>query len=194
MIDFSIPLKNNNFFSFSVESRRMLFAGSRNINLDQQLCLDLINAFGSLGFSFLTGCAEGVDRSFCEALALSNYRDRTLVACAFRERVKIFRGIFPLYVVPSNLPPKVALAKRTLWMTSSCALLILFPSNPIGKGSSLAFKSTIMSNKPVFIVTKTRPAYSDLYSVFPSNLFGVIDGYWCIPPVYQDTGLCYEAV
>ena len=153
MIDFSIPLKNNNFFSFSVESRRMLFAGSRNINLDQQLCLDLINAFGSLGFSFLTGWSI-----FCRPWQNRHF------------------------------------ALPVLKMTSSCALLILFPSNPIGKGSSLAFKSTIMSNKPVFIVTKTKPVYSDLYSVFPSNLFGVIDGYWVIPPVYQDTGLCHEAV
>jgi hypothetical protein len=96
--------------------------------------------------------------------------------------------------VPDGLLPKVALAKRTLWMTSRCSLLVLFPSDPIGRGSALAFKSAIYNNKPVFVVTSTRPAESDLYSVYPSSLFGVVEGFWCIPPVYAETGLCYEQV
>ena len=63
-----------------------------------------------------------------------------------------------------------------------------------GKGSSLAFKSAIMDNKPVFVVSKTRPNNSHLYSVYPSSLFGIVEGYWCVPPVYADTGLCYEQI
>ena len=102
------------------------------------------------------------------------------------------RGLYPLYVVPEGLPARAALAKRTLWMTSRCTMLVLFPSDPIGKGSALAFKSAIMASKPVFIVTERRPKESDLYQVFPSNLFGIVSGYWCLPPVYGKTGLCYE--
>ena len=197
MFKFSIPLHDNGgkrFFTFSVEPKRLLFAGSRNITLSSQVCSDLISQFGKLGFTFLTGCAKGVDESFRHAFAESEYKDNSMVACAFRDRAESLKGVYPLYVVPDGLPPKVALAKRTLWMTSRCSLLILFPSDPIGRGSALAFKSAIYNNKPVFVVTSTRPADSDLYSVYPSSLFGVVEGYWCIPPVYADTGLCYEAV
>lgn len=193
MVSFSVP-EGNTFFNFSVERGRVLFAGSRYGCVSRQVCKDLISEFGSLGFFFLVGCARGVDESFRSALSDSIYADNSLVACAFKERAERVKGIFPLFVVPDGLPPKAALAKRTLWMTSRCSLLILFPSDPIGRGSSLAFKSAIHNNKPVFIVSKTRPKESSLYTVLSSCIFGVINGYWCIPPVYQKTGLCYEAV
>jgi len=81
-------------------------------------------------------------------------------------------------------------------------MLILFPfgsaqgkpSDQMGRGSALAFKSAIMNSKPVFTVTDTRPKDSDLYTVIKSNLFGIVDGFWCVPPVYAETGLCYERV
>jgi hypothetical protein len=193
-LEFQIPISSKDFFSFKVESTRLLFAGSRHIEVDPQVCKDLISAFGSLGFTFMTGCAKGVDESFRLALAISEYKDHSIIACAFKKRARQMRGLYPLYVVPQGLPPKVALAKRTLWMTCRCALLILFPSTPIGRGSALAFKSAIMNNKPVFVVSQTRPADSDLYSVYPSNLFGIVDGFWCVPPVYADTGLCVRFV
>ena len=193
MVTFSVP-NNKDFINFSVDTGRVLFAGSRNITIPRQICNGLIAQLGKLGFAFLTGCAKGVDESFRHALAESDFKDTSIVACAFRDRAERLKGVYPLYVVPDGLAPKVALAKRTLWMTSRCSLLILFPSDPIGRGSALAFKSAIYNNKPVFIVTSTRPAKSDLYSVYPSSLFGVVEGYWCIPPVYQDTGLCYEIV
>jgi len=195
MLEFQVPIKDRGskrFFSFSVKTGSVLFAGYRRGFVSPQVCSDLISAFGRQGFSFLTGCASGVDRCFRYALAESDFTESSLVACAFKERAERVKGIFPLYVVPSGLPPRVALAKRTLWMTSRCSLLILFPSDPIGKGSALAFKSAIYNNKPVFVVTSTRPAESDLYSIFPSSLFGVVEGYWCVPPVYADTKLCYE--
>ena len=193
MVTFSVP-HNKDFFNFSVDTGRVLFAGSRNITISRQICNGLIYQLGKLGFCFLTGCAKGVDESFRLALAESDFKDTSIVACAFKERAESLKGVYPLYVVPNGLPPRVALAKRTLWMTSRCSLLILFPSDPTGRGSALAFKSAIYNNKPVFVVTPTRPAKSDLYSVYPSSLFGVVDGYWCVPPVYQDTGLCFEAV
>ena len=196
MCKFSIPLREGErrFLTFRVEPARLLFAGSRNITLDHKVSTDLVKMFGSLGFSFLTGCAKGVDESFRLALSRSEYKNRSIVACAFRERVERLKRVHTLYVVPDGLPPRAALAKRTLWMTSRCTMLILFPSDPIGRGSALAFKSVIMKSKPVFVVSKTRPADSDLYSVYPSSLFGIVEGYWCIPPVYAETGLCYEAV
>ncbi len=193
MVTFSIP-QGREFFNFSVENGRILFAGSRNMSISRQVCNDLISAFGHLGFSFLTGCASGVDESFRKALAESEYKDSSIVACAFKERANKLKGVYPLYVVPDGLSPKVALAKRTLWMTTRCSLLILFPSEPIGRGSLLAFKSAIYNNKPVFIVSKTKPKDSSLYTIYHSNLFGVVEGFWCIPPVYADTGLCYEVV
>ena len=192
MLSFKVP-QDNGFFDFSVEIASVMFTGSRNISIPQQTCRDLVSAFHRLGFSFLTGCAKGVDESFRHTLAeKSEYADSSIVACAFMDRAQKLKDVFTLMVVPEGLPPKAALAKRTLWMTSRCSVLILFPSDPIGKGSSLAFRSAIHNNKPVFIVSKTKPAESSLYTVIPSNLFGVVDGFWCVPPVYADTGLCYE--
>jgi hypothetical protein len=197
MLSFSIPyddLKSGGkrFFNFSVEQGSLLFAGSRKLTIDKKRCSLLIDALGSLGFTFLTGCAKGVDDSFRQALGLSDYAHLSLMACAFPERAKSSHGIMPLIVVPPGLPPRAALAKRTLWMTAICKMLVLFPASPIGRGSRLAFKSAIMSNKPVFVVTNERPKESDLYSIFSSSLFGIVDGFWCIPPVYHDTGLCYH--
>jgi len=205
MCKFSIPVNKDGkdeFFSFTVEPKRLLFAGSRHISVSQDICRSLVDMFDSLGFSFLTGCARGVDESFRAVFKNPKYKAHSLVACAFKKRACEFKSLYPLYVVPAGLHPRAALAKRTLWMTSRCSLLILFPfgsaqgraSGTMGRGSALAFKSTIMNSKPVFVVSKERPKESELYTVLPSNLFGVVDGYWCIPPVYKKTGLCYEAV
>ena len=140
MLSFSVPHEKD-FFSFSVEIARVMFAGSRNMTVPRQTCKDLISAFGRLGFCFLTGCAKGVDESFRHALAeQSEYAESTIVACAFRERAERLKDVFTLMVVPEGLAPKVALAKRTLWMTSRCSVLILFPSDPIGRGSALSFQ------------------------------------------------------
>jgi hypothetical protein len=196
MVTFSVPLSDGitkKFFNFKVEPVSVMFAGSRHGIVSEKTSSLLVSAFGSLGFSFITGCASGVDESFRKALALSEYRDKSIVACAFKDRADKLKDILPLYVVPEGLPPRVALAKRTLWMCSRCSLLILFPSDPIGRGSALAFKSAIYNNKPVFVVSNTKPRESDLYSVFPSSLFGVVQGFWAVPPIYQN-GLCYEAV
>ncbi len=197
MIDFSVPVKDKDaggFFNFSVETGCIMFAGSRYMTIPSGVCSDLVKAFGRLGFSFITGCANGVDASFRRALVNSDYKGCFITACAFKERARSLKGFNALFVVPDGLAPKVALAKRTLWMTGKCSMLILFPSEPMGKGSSLAFKSAIYNNKPVFIVSKTKPKDCSLYTVLASNLSGIIDGYWCVPPVYQDTGLSYEVV
>ena len=193
MVTFSVP-QDGGFFDFSVPDGSVMFAGSRHMSLPDELCSGLIKAFGSLGLCFVTGCASGVDASFRKALALSEFKDSSLVACAFKERAERLKGIYPLYVVPDGLPPRAALARRTLWMTSRCSLLVLFPSDPIGKGSALAFKSAIYNGKPVFVVSETKPKESELYTLLPSSLFGIVRGFWAVPPVYQNTGLCHEAV
>jgi|GEM_PF-2080852 len=204
MVTFSVPCKDDKrFINFKIESGSVLFAGSRHITLPDQVCTDLIGSLGSLGLTFITGCANGVDASFRRALAGSDYAESSTVACAFKERAQKLRGLYPLYVVPSGLPPRTALARRTLWMTNKCSMLILFPSDPIGKGSNLAFKSTIMQSKPVFIVPPDNIRRlqdtdilkdNDIYTVYSSNLFGIVDGWWCLPPIYEESGLCYEPV
>ena len=191
MVSFHIPATEGRTVDVTLGSGPVLFAGSRHITPEGQTCRDLVTIFGTLGVSFLTGCAGGVDAAFRRAFRLSKHSEQSLVACAFKERVKMMDGLF---VVPDNLPPRVALAKRTLWMTERCSLLILFPSDPIGKGSNLAFKSTIMHNKPVFMVQDHKPPSSDLYSTHRTGLFGIVEGWWCLPPVYAETGLCYEEV
>ncbi len=184
MAMFSIPYQSNGkkrFFDFTIPHDCVLFAGSRHLSIDRQVCNDLINEFGSLGFSFLDGCAKGVDESFRDALAESDYADLTTVACAFNSKVKKFLGAFKLYAFKEDLPPRVALAKRTLWMTSNCSLLILFPSIPFGKGSSLAFKSALKSKKHVFVVLDKELSLPENYKVFKSSLFGIVNGYRLIP-------------
>src|SRR4030042_6087558 len=115
MVTFSVPLKAGKkpcFFSFHIESRALLFAGSRNITLREDTCSLLINAFGRLGFSFITGCAAGVDESFRKALAVSDYAEVSIAACAFKKRQEEIKDLLPLLVIPQGLPPRVALAKR----------------------------------------------------------------------------------
>ena len=197
MVTFSVPVDDNKvkgFFEFKVEPHAVMFAGSRYLEVEDRTCSGLVKAFGELGFSFMTGCANGVDSCFRRALIGSEFKDKSIAACAFKDRADRLKGILPLYVVPDGLPPRVALARRTLWMTSRCSLLVLFPSEPFGKGSALAFKSCIYNSKPVFVVSKTKPDMSKLYTVLLSSLFGVVNGFWVVPPVYQATGLCYEAV
>jgi hypothetical protein len=77
-------------------------------------------------------------------------------------------------------------------MASNSSILLLFPSDPIGKGSTLAFRTAIGNNKPVFVVTHHKPDESSLYMIYSSSLFGVVSGYWCIPNIYLNTGSCNE--
>ena len=193
MAYFSIPYKcngTNTFFNFTLKHDYVLLAGSRHLSINAHVCKDLINQFGKLGFSFLTGCAKGVDESFRDALSKSDYVDSTTIACAFNSKVKQFLGTFKLYAVSKALPPRAALAKRTLWMTSHCSMLILFPSIPFGKGSSLAFKSAIKNKKPVFVVTDTIPTEFKDYRIFKSSLFGIVSGYWIIPTSIKEAASC----
>jgi hypothetical protein len=195
MLSFSIPTRSG-FYDFTTSSRSLAFAGSRHLTIDPQTCKDLISIFGSIGFSFLTGCADGVDASFRRALSESHYGGRAIIACAFKERVKRCYGLNHI-VTSANLHPKVALAKRTVSMIKLSSVLILFPSDPIGKGSSLAFRTAINRDIPVFVVAKDFTQDTVLriqgeFDIHPSGLFGVVKGFWCVPQACRQRPLINE--
>jgi hypothetical protein len=54
---------------FRVRERAVLFAGSRNGFVDPELADRLVTALAGSGFSFLVGCATGVDACFRLTLA-----------------------------------------------------------------------------------------------------------------------------
>jgi hypothetical protein len=205
MLTFSVPInttqqeESKSNFCFSLTHKAVMFSGSRNNTLPKQSCSDLLEAFARLGFGFFVGCANGVDRSFRLAMANSSYQDRCFIACAFEKRTKLSYsyGLFASVVVPASLHPKAALFRRTLWMVRRCAMILLFPQDPHnnnrwGKGSSLAFKAAMFHLKPVFVVTGSPPKHSTLYRVLPSDLFGVVKGYWVVPHPIKKGGTCYE--
>jgi len=204
MVKFSVPTRDQEgkatekYFRFSVPDMSVVFAGSRFLEVPQRTCKELISQCARHGFSFYTGCAEGVDRSFRRALANSPYKDRCFVACAFAQRVKYSHsyGLYASVVVPENLTPKAALHRRTLWMVKRCSMAVLFPENPRdkswGKGSSLVFRASMYHLKPVFVVCSTSPKKSIHYRVVSSNLFEVVEGYWVVPHPISDGGTCDE--
>lgn len=183
---------------FSVPELSVLFAGSRFSEVPQTTCGALVEQFARHNFSFLVGCADGVDCSFRRALSGSPYRERCFVACAFHGRRKRARshGLFASVVVPEGLPPKAALHRRTLWMVKRCSLAVLFPENPHdkswGKGSRLVFKACLYHLKPLFVVCSALPPSSIHYRVLPSSLFGVVEGSWVVPHPISDGGTCDE--
>jgi len=72
MVSFSVPVAGGGpGFRFSVPQLGVLFAGSRNRQLPQAVCQGLVTGLACNGFSFLVGCAAGVDRCFSKALSES---------------------------------------------------------------------------------------------------------------------------
>jgi hypothetical protein len=142
----------------------------------------------SLDFSFMTGCASGVDQSVRQAMTGSQFTDKFLVACAFTKRVGLARaqGLNASLVTSPTLHPVPALRNRTIWLVENSSMLFLFPDDPHnggqwGKGSTLAFNTAIKSHVPVFTVTATPPPFSFHYYVVKSDFFGIVQGYWIIP-------------
>jgi hypothetical protein len=172
-------------FHFAIEGNNILLAGSRHLELDKQVCRDLLTALASLEATFLTGCGKGVDASFREALNELDFHDRAFIGCSFKTKA-MSMSLPARKVVPDGLPASVALARRTVFLCEEADMLLLFPSNPIGRGSSLAFKTMLQANKPIFLVQEQEPEESPLYDVYPSNLFGVAQGFWIIPHVYPE--------
>jgi len=200
MVQFSVPVKSTSrkqhSFSFSVKENAVLFAGSRNAVVSQNVAQGLVTSFARLGFSFFVGCAKGIDQCFRKALAGSAYAENTFVACAYTRRIQrnLDMGLFATCVVPYGIPPKAALVRRTLWMVKRASLVVLFPDNPEteqwGKGSTIVFNSTILQLKPLFVVSKHKPEEKDIYRVLPACFQGLVNGYWVIPHPIKKGGTC----
>ena len=181
--------------SFSVPDGAVLFAGSRGGVVPAPAASLLVAGLSRLGFSFLVGCAPGVDERFRYTLSLSGVTDEhTFVACAFEKRAaEIGRtGLFASLVVPEGVSPRAALRRRTLWLVKRADLLVLFPDDPEtgywGRGSALAFRAALDQLKPAFVVTTRPPALSLSYHLLPDRFFGFLDGWWVVPhPVAQGT-------
>ena len=123
MVQFNLPLppKHNGsqqgMYSFAVPQKTIMFAGSRNLNLQHNTCLLFLHI---------------IDQAFRKALAHSPYHQKGYIACAFKSRTKLqcTYGLFATVVVPDGLHPKAALHRRTLWMVRRCGMLFLFPDDP----------------------------------------------------------------
>ena len=175
MISFHVPLSMKEegggvkeFFSFPLQKgSTVCFAGSRNQTVSSQVCRDLVSGFGRLGFSFIIGCANGVDASFRSALAESEYKDKSFVACCYSYRVPKISGLSCGLVVPEEVHPRSAPRVRTLYMVDRCDLAVVFADDPKsdtwGKGSTVCINACIKQGKPVFVVNediKSRVTYS----------------------------------
>ena len=185
---------------FRVRERAVLFAGSRNGYIDPQIAERLVLALAESEFSFLVGCAPGIDACFRLTLAeRAAWRESTFVACAFAERVcsSESRGLFASVVVPDGLSRAAALRRRTLWMVKRAEFVVLFPDDPLtgrwGRGSTLVFRAATEQLKPAFVVSSTPPPRSPIYRVVSARLFDVADGYWAVPHPTAG-GTCDEEV
>jgi hypothetical protein len=201
MFEFSVPVKNTGhnqgFFSFKVGYGGTLLAGSRYGFVPphtSQLLVKALARFSECGF--WVGCAPGIDACFRKAFARSGLSRRVFVATAFRRRLnkQTTCGLFASCVVPHGLWGTPALVRRTLWLVKRAAMAIVFPDNPKtnawGKGSALVIKTSLNQLKPVFVVTRYPPKQTRLFLVFPASLFGVVQGYWCVPHLIEPGGMC----
>jgi hypothetical protein len=185
---------------FRIPARSALLAGSRNGMIDPEVAERVAGALARAGFSFLVGCATGVDACFRLTLAeRPEWSESTFVACAFADRLRYSasRGLYASVVVPEGLSRAAALRRRTLWMVKRAELVVLFPDDPLtgrwGRGSTLAFRAATEQLKPVFAVSSTAPPRSPVYQVVRASLFDVVDGWWAVPhPVAA--GTCDEEV
>ena len=183
-----------------VKPRSVLFAGSRNGCINPALARGLVAALSDHGFSFVVGCAPGIDACFRSGLSsLPEAAEASFVACAFASRLDASTsgGLFASVVVPAGLSPAAALRRRTLWLVKRAQLLILFPDDPAsrrwGRGSSLAFRAATDQLKPAFVVSQKAPPAAPHYRLFPGTLCGLVKGTWAVPhPV--PAGTCDEEV
>lgn len=159
------------------------FAGSRYRSVPEASAI--VSALSSQGVSFLVGCAQGVDRSFRQALV--DYASYTTVHCAFSARINqiALSGLTALCRVGNAPSPAAALHRRTVGMISECTSLVLFPDNPRtgtwGRGSTLAFRTAVQQHKRVFVVTTVPPLANRHTHIVQASLCGVVSGYLVVP-------------
>ena len=184
--------------TFQVRGRSVAFAGSRHGNIPLPVARQIVHCFHALGFSFLTGCANGVDSCFRRVLSDSCYAPDSLIACASDRRARRIGTpeLLAATAVPAGLSPAAALHRRTVWMIRRCSLLVLFPCDPEtgrwGRGSMLAFRTAAYNLKPVFVSSPIPPPRSPLYRIFPASLFGIVPGFWIVPHQIYSGGPCDE--
>ena len=181
---------------FQVRGSAAAFAGSRYADVPENISRPVIHCLHALGFTFMTGCAAGVDRSFRQVLASPPYAKDSLIACAFDSRAHKFstQALLAVTVVPVGLSPAAALHRRTVWMVRKASFLVAFPENPNnsrwGRGSSLAFRTAVYNLKPVFVAGESPPASSPLYYITAASLFGIVPGFWVVPHSIFEGGPC----
>ena len=182
--------------AFQVATQSVAFAGSRHGSPSPYITRSLVHVFGELGFGFLTGCAPGVDAGVRSALETSGFGEKSFIACAFDSRVAKC-NLAAGRVVPDGLSPSAALHRRTVWLVRRSSILVLLPDNPKtgrwGRGSTLAFRTAQYNLVPTFVVTVHRPKPISGYLVVPSNLFGIVEGYWVFPHPACEGGRCADA-
>ena len=176
-----------------VRCRSVAFAGSRRGSIDPPTADRLVGSLSSLGFSFLVGCAPGIDSCFRGALT-RNGPANSIVACAFKDRQQRFESpqMCAFTVVPECLSPAAALHRRTVWLVRRASLLALFPVDPLtgrwGKGSTLAFTTALYNLKPIFVATDVPPDPIPSYLVAAGSLCGLVPGYWVLPYPEEEGG------
>ena len=202
MVIFHVPQRGTNQTAggirFSVPQQSVAVAGSRRGTVPAHTASLLVAELSRAGFSFLVGCAPGIDACFRHTLSVSERsREHSFIACAFARRAEAIgqTGLFASVVVPHGVHPKAALRRRTLWMVKRSGFLLLFPDDPAtgrwGRGSGLAFRAAVDQLKPVFVVTAKPPAASLSYHLLPASFSRIVDGYWVVPhPVAE--GSCDE--
>jgi len=184
MLSYSVPHKVS-FQDFDIEPI-VMFAGSRCGFVPKKITETLVSALAKEGFTFLVGCAKGIDYSFRLALSKCNMHKRSFVACAFVGRADIRNSLgLPAYLaVPEFMTPKAALHMRTVYLVDKTAIAIVFPDNPHtniwGRGSKLVIRECIKKGKPVFVVSNKILEESQEYKILPSTLYGTITGYWIL--------------
>ena len=184
--------------TFQVRDRSVAFAGSRHGYVPPPVARQIVHCFHALDFSFLTGCANGIDSCFRQVLSDPCYAPDSLIACASDRRARRSGTpeLLAATAVPAGLSPKAALHRRTVWMVRRCSLLVIFPYDPEtgrwGGGSSLAFRTAAYNLKPVFVSSLAPPPRSSLYRMFPASLFGIVPGFWTVPHQIYAGGPCDE--
>jgi hypothetical protein len=199
MVRISVPVRGGveaqGAFRFRVQPLGVLLAGSRSGVLPEGLCRQVVRRLCTEGFSFLVGCAAGVDRTFRQALARENLAGKSFVACATRERLRRSCGLLASVVVPEGLSMGAALHRRTAWMVKRCCMAVLFPEGADGSwgpGSRLVLRAALEQLKPVFVASGPKPCIPAPAVLLPGSLYGLVEGWWVVPhPIHAD-GPCDE--
>ena len=180
-------MKYNKYGGWSAAQGVVCFAGSRRGKVSENTCSALIQSFQKLGFSFLVGCAPGVDQCFRQARSGLIPAERWTVHCAFQSRVQAFKkaGSPAICTVVDAPSAAAALHRRTVTMISEGSILVLFSDDPAtgawGRGSRLAFNTAVQQHRRVFVVTNIPPLSTKQLKVTVGSLFGVVSGYWVAP-------------